>query len=91
MHRSQLSVSVASELGVEASLVITCRLSYPYLRFLIVFIRLQDAEMTMGIVLQLCLNLSDASDGPLTAGQRHLIVLKYLPQSLSAQFWKANR
>ena len=57
-----------SELGVEAFFVITCRVSHSCLKFLIVLVRLQYVEMTVGIV-QLCLDLSDASDGLFTAGQ----------------------
>lgn len=68
--------------------------SHSRLKFLIVFIGMQQVEMTMGIVLQLYLNLSDAIGGLFTAGWKAfewLFVVEYLLQGLSAQFWKATK
>lgn len=60
---------LASELGVEAFLVIPCRLSHSRPEFLVGSVRLQHVEMAMGIALQLCSNLSDATERLFTAGQ----------------------
>lgn len=40
-----------------------------YLWFLVGFVRLQHVEMAMGMALQLCLNLSDATERLFTAGE----------------------